>query len=450
MNLTTAQRKEAKARWAVQRLSRCLGFGLLLLIGTTWRLWTPQTEFPRVPLLPVLVPDFLQWMTLAVVLAGALGFIGSRSAWALRISAGMLLGGLGLQFLADQHRLQPWAWQFWLLAWLAIFADALTLRRGWRWLVISIYFWSAVSKFDAVYLYETGGHLLETVWLRWWQAAPPPWFIALMPVAELLLAICLIIPKFQRWGVTASWIMHASLIGLLGPWAADHSLGVLAWNLYMMFQNFWLFREPTDEHILVFTVAANTEPEPESDDTDWATERLPLRTRVLNAAITVACLWPVAVWFGGCDAWLGWAVYTPPRQQVLIWIPRDQIGKLPAAAQTSLRDPELRDIASVGEAGWQSQIVNPNAWSLSALDVPSYPGTRFRIAAARGLCLSGVDGVTVSISDWRMPWQTYAKRTRVVRGCEELEQEAARYFWNTRPATPVASSHLHPRDAIDE
>ena len=41
------------------------GFGLLLL-AITWRLWTPQTEFPQIPFFSWLVdiPGFVDWVAL--------------------------------------------------------------------------------------------------------------------------------------------------------------------------------------------------------------------------------------------------------------------------------------------------------------------------------------------------------------------------------------------------
>src|SRR5262249_11324684 len=152
-------------------------------MGVTWKLWTPQDVFPRVPLIWWAPPHWLDWTALAITLVGLVGLClfppcqggvrggnssssatqsgstppaappplggGGKSRPTLitaRFAAVLVAGGFALLFLSDQHRLQPWAWQCFILAVVFALGDDRTVFYGWRWLVVSIYLWSAWSK----------------------------------------------------------------------------------------------------------------------------------------------------------------------------------------------------------------------------------------------------------------------------------------------------------------
>lgn len=134
-----------------------LAVGLLSLIAATWKLWIPQSAFPQVPLLRAAceLPGWIDWTCLAVLIVASVAlFIAARPGRFRRISAAAVASALAAFFVLDQHRLQPWAWQFFLLSLLLALADDSTVRRGWVWLVISIYFWSAVSKLDYTFCHD--------------------------------------------------------------------------------------------------------------------------------------------------------------------------------------------------------------------------------------------------------------------------------------------------------
>ncbi|MEQ9068368.1 MAG: hypothetical protein RLO18_16655, partial [Gimesia chilikensis] len=50
-----------------------LAFFALLLLGTTWQLWTPQTRFPQIPLFEWVsaLPAGIDWLTLTIMLTTA-------------------------------------------------------------------------------------------------------------------------------------------------------------------------------------------------------------------------------------------------------------------------------------------------------------------------------------------------------------------------------------------
>ena len=81
------------------------GFGLLLL-ANTWRLWTPQTEFPQIPFFSLLidVPGVVDWIALLGTSIGliAMFFTSCRMA---KPAIGLFLISIIPLVLLNQHRL---------------------------------------------------------------------------------------------------------------------------------------------------------------------------------------------------------------------------------------------------------------------------------------------------------------------------------------------------------
>ncbi len=110
--LSKAQRQPEKDS---RPLARWWAVAGLTLFAATWKLWTPQTEFPQVPLFVWAgsLPLFVDWMAFGVLL-GSLMFAtwnpNSRRSWLAFVAS------LSVLIVLDQHRLQPWAWQLLLMA----------------------------------------------------------------------------------------------------------------------------------------------------------------------------------------------------------------------------------------------------------------------------------------------------------------------------------------------
>ncbi len=86
----------------------------LILMAATWPLWTPEHGFPQVPFARWLgrLPDSVQWLSLAAVVAAWLAALGAanstRLAWPSALAA-IVFTLVALGF--DQHRAQAWAYQ---------------------------------------------------------------------------------------------------------------------------------------------------------------------------------------------------------------------------------------------------------------------------------------------------------------------------------------------------
>ncbi|HUQ69636.1 MAG TPA: hypothetical protein VM165_08940 [Planctomycetaceae bacterium] len=363
-------------------LCRLLGVGGLALLGVTWKLWTPQDVFPRVPLFAWAPPRWWDWASLAALIAGLTGLC-LPVRWR-RLSAAAVAGGFAVQFLADQHRLQPWAWQFFILAVVIALADDRLVFRGWFSLVLMIYLWSALSKTDDAFFSQFAA-ILGKAWLTPVGVIGLKWTplgyqfihrlahdLAILPVViETTVLILAIFVRTRRWAFRLSALMHLFLIMLLGPWGMGHQPGVLVWNLFFIAQNALLFSDRS-------TMLASCD--------RWICDR-PLAGRwpgvrrwTTEVLLTFVMFWPALEPWGYCDAWLGWAVYVPRFHRVEVWIDRTSRERLPAATQTYCETYRgLVDMSS----GWNRFIeVKTGAMSLGTLGAPNYPNHRLQVSFA--------------------------------------------------------------------
>ncbi len=356
----------------------------LCLIAATWKLWTPQREFPQVPLFGWAgsIPAMWDWLCLAIVCGGLVSGVRIRSA---QLSWLFVLVGLSGLWLVDQHRLQPWAWQLWLLAIMFVWdsgcgpdscgsedscelLDQPTTRAWATSLTISIYFWSAVSKLDPQFAMTHGQTLISAFFgaigiqvsdwptsLRWWTALG-------LPSAELGVAIGLMIPRVRRLAMWGAIGLHIGLLVALGPWGLGHSAGVLVWNVAYIGHDWLLFGERS----------TRTRHASEGERFfDFLRRRAlwSVRPRLRFGFVSFACLWPITHPWGWCDRWLAWSVYSARGSNVSVVLSAEGVARLPPSMQPLVESGELR----------------LDQWSLSALNVPIYPELRFQRGVMKAL-----------------------------------------------------------------
>ena len=419
--------------------SRLLAAGLLALVAATWKLWTPQDVFPQVPLIRAACdwPGWFDWVCLAVLVASSLTLlvVGQRGWWGRGSCIAMALSLAGF-FVLDQHRLQPWAWQFFLLAVLLSFADDTTARRGWQWLVIGIYFWSAVSKLDYTFCHEQGpallGGLKRAMGLR---GMPNRWTESLdvvgslgIALGEMSVAVLLAWPRARWRGLWTATIMHLALLAALGPFGLNHSLGVLLWNVFFIAQNWLLFREAAASHppsgeIVLVQVRSWLR-----DLVIWPRSRL---NRLALGVVVAAMAWPVLEPFGYCDHWLAWAVYSA----------RNDLFEISLSGETNLSGLPVSLHRNVVILHGDEGVVERGGfvladWSLDSLDAPIYPQNRFHV----GVWLAVLDRCDPELTNaWLYLWGSrdrWTARTVHSRGLvrrDEIEAVADTFDWNAHP-----------------
>lgn len=366
-------------------LQRVWAAALAVLVLLSWRLWVPQplvpaADFPRVPLLTLGQPLVVavDWLGLIGLLAALLVIL-IRKPVPWQAFAGVSLA-LGLLFLANQHRLQPWAYQGWLYGVMFAALPPATARRLLIALTISIYTYSALGKFDQQFLHTVGPDLVAALapWLAR-GAGPADGVLSLaalaLPSAELGLAILLAIPRTRRLAGCAAIAMHSLLVIALGPLGLGHSNAVLAWNVFLAIQAWLLFVRPQP-----------AEPPP--------LQSLGVGQRGVGVAAKIVALaaltLPLLERSGYWDHWLSWSLYSPHTSRVDVQVHRSATESLPSGAAEFLRPSEEQD-------GWYDVALD--RWSLAQLAVPVYPQSRFQLGVAQLLAqpLPSPDAIRIKI-----------------------------------------------------
>jgi hypothetical protein len=375
----------------------------IVLVGLTWRLWTGTSDFPQVPLFswlvdfPPIVDQLLSaglMISCIILLTHSIGFICFQAiACAVRINFSrktrveivtaatwLFIVSLAGLFLLNQHRLQPWAWQFMLYALIAVVTSGFQSAHGphdqataaakdnprvfgvrsndcitaARWFTASIYFHSAIGKFDYQFIHglgrqlaEAGLELLGLGSILRFDLLPVS-----MPAFELAIAIVLLIAPLKKWGVIMAVVFHGTLLVTLGPWGMNHHTGVLVWNLFFAAITtvlFWPY---------FFAGPSTAESTPDKS----LVERLPItiHSLILTTILVGYPLLPM------CDHWLAWGLYSPNNSRADLEVIR------PNEAEVSRFDR-----------------VDLGAKSLQALNIPLYPEARFQLGVAIAIEQSG-------------------------------------------------------------
>ncbi|HET6423674.1 MAG TPA: hypothetical protein VFG20_08335, partial [Planctomycetaceae bacterium] len=333
-----------------------------------------------------------------------------------------------IAFLCDQHRLQPWAWQFFILALLIALADKPVQWHGWQWLTISIYFYSALSKFDAGFLHDMGLTFAETafggVFARKTGGLPTspssiyllnyavPW---LFPLGELAVAVLLAFPRSRAWGMYAAIIMHGFLLQILGPFGLNHSHGVLAWNVFFILQG-----------VTLFMPLRRAEDDSETAMSFFARFRYRKPASVASVILmTCVLIWPATAFLGLCDPWLAWEVYVPPRASAWVRLHRFVRGRERQLYQASVLHPSQ----GMGEYPIRD-------WSLQTLHVPDYPHLRSTVAATLELA-ERFDSGDISMRLYhrkRWPMGCYETGDEL-RNADEIHAYARGFWFNAYPTS---------------
>ncbi len=141
----------------IASIERLVGLFAFLLLYVTTPLWgAGGTEIsPQIPWFEALclTPQFIDTLFLVTLsLSSALLLFVSANAPFRRENLIVFFLSLTGLLLLDQHRLQPWALQFFLFSFVLAISHNVCGLKCCRILVIIIYVYSAISKFDLSFL----------------------------------------------------------------------------------------------------------------------------------------------------------------------------------------------------------------------------------------------------------------------------------------------------------
>lgn len=405
-----------------------LGVATGLMLALSWRLWVGAGDIPRVPFVDGLedprAPGVAFGALLAAMILGpALGAVlrGPETRAGRRVVAAVELIAVGLLvrlILADQHRFQPWAYQYIVttLA-LATMPAARGLRCARRFL-IALYAYSGLSKLDVTFTRELGllflsgivgpfGVDVATISEPWRTAG-----VLAMPSGELLVALGLAVPATRRIGLIGAVGLHATLIGLLGPWGLGHSTIVLVWNVALLVEVLVLF-SPRPEGVTAATPPARVA---------WI--EVPARLIVLAALVM-----PAFERYGFWDTWPSFALYASHAERVDVAVAAGQEGRYPSSVRARLGPPD----------GTGSRRLDLNGWSLDQRGTPVYPQGRAMLGLAAALARGGPGGpreVRATILGRADRW-TGRRSSQALSGWRSIRLRARRFRLNALPAGVV-------------
>lgn len=398
-------------------------FGLALM-AVTWRLWTPEHGFPQVPFFYAAqrLPAWVQWIDAAGMTLGLVG--GLTWPWAGRVPSAVLLtfaaSACGL-ILLDQERLQPWAYQFILVALVLALTDARRAIGLLRLLIISFYFHSAVTKLDYSFLHGLGQQFLASLagalgasidgWSEAWRVAAA----AVFPGVELLIAVGLWFARTRRVALIGAVTLHLLLLVILGPWGLNHKPGVLIWNVYFIVQD-----------VLLFWSAARAAPATAEGREE---ERLfgPGAGNRVAQVITLAAMGlPFLAPNTGFDLWPSWGLYASSAEGITLFVHRLAVDDLPPELRQFVERPESPDDP------WA--VLRLDRWSLDALGAPIYPQNRYQLGVAEAVIVRYQLANRFRLIRFEMAHRWCGERNvRAVVGVSQLEEGANDYFFNSRP-----------------
>lgn len=403
-----------------------LSLATAALMFVTWPLWTGATHLPPVPFVrgwhapqPAVVAICA---ALALVFASAVNFVrpGSLAARLTLASSVLLLGGL---LLADQNRLQPWVYQYLILAvgWvLAPPRAALTLSR---WFHASIYVHSGLSKLDASFASELGPVFVRTLArltgqsTQQWSTSTLTALALALPATELMIGLQLFMPRLRRLGLMGALLLHAGILWMLSPAGLDHSLSVLAWNLALMTQA-----------VLLFHTRAAGE----------SSQRRALKgcPRLLLGFFMAALLMPFLERLGWWDVWPSFAVYASHVERVEVYTHENDLSFWPEVVQRQLQrlggSPWLRiDMLGIARGNYQA---------------PPYPQARVSLATAHALWTSHAPARGLRIR-WvgRGAWFSGQRTLDTFSTLSALELRMRRFRLNAWPERSPAPGGLISR-----
>lgn len=339
-------------------------------------------------------------------------------------------GALAGAVLLNQHRLQPWAWEFALLLTVMAVLPESHVVACLRLVVASIYFHSGLSKLDVTFLTTHGESLLSVIPATFgWNLAETPVLIrrvlvAMLPLGEIAVAIALCVPKTRQVAKWSSIAMHLALLWILGPWGLDHQPGVLIWNLFFIGQNLILFSR-------IPKLASA-----ESDKAGSFREPPRWRMAIGYGFVAGVILLPFLEPFGLFDHWPAWAVYASRPERTLVYVTENRVGDLPPELQKFLSEgetsPDSAERFLAGKSAWRRLEID--RWSLDAVKAPVYPQDRFQLGVALALAEKYQLGeeIRVGIHSSADRW-TGQRSTRVLEGQKAIREVALSYRLNALP-----------------
>jgi len=413
-------------------MRRTVSLFALVLFAATFRLWIPQDRFPQVPLIAPAgsIPPALEWFLGATILVTLVASLIAKRQRLWRTALLAFAVAVGVLMSIDQHRLQPWAYQFVIIALVFAWADRARALALLRLLTVSIYFHSALSKLDYTFAHSLGRRFVDVL-LAWFGGSIAAWpeevqtsLALLLPAGELLVAVLLCLRGRPRLaGIALAIGMHLALLLILGPGGLNHRPAVLIWNLFFIAQVLVLFQpwtrigparqEPRPPGVETPRAGAAS-PVPDEDSGSWS-------DRAAEGFVLLVVLLPLLEPLDRFDPWPAWGLYATRGSRVVVLLPEAKVDRLP---------PRLRPLVEPGgRPGYVHLRID--RWSLEGLAVPLYPQARFQLGVAQAVAKNFdlADSLVAVHLSAANRW-TGKRASTVLTGLRQIEAAGDRFLFN--------------------
>lgn len=198
-----------------------------------YQLWMGDRDFPIVPVLDglLLLPAYWHnvscWASLLLMAVAC-----------IKPGRKILLAIVVLELfscLLDQNRWQPWQYQFiFMLAAYVVFKKQELLLLAWQIIIVSIYFFSGLSKLQPAFIHDIWNNLLLRNGLGIHTNNVTIFRLGYaVPLVEMGAALLLCFGRYRKAGAVLLICMHAGILILLGPLGLNRNEVIWPWNLLM-------------------------------------------------------------------------------------------------------------------------------------------------------------------------------------------------------------------------
>lgn len=327
-------------------------------IVMSWIVWHSDRMFPLCPVLdfiPASPKKFDNILPITLILLFILvAFFKKR--WMYR----SLFIVLAFLLLQDQIRWQPWVYLyvFMLLPFVVKKENDPNLISYFRILIIGVYFWSGIHKFDEGFIEGTFDKMLRDLFL----IENPETRLGLhylgylIPVTEVLLAVALVFRKTRTFGIAMALITNIVILTYLIK--GGKNTVVYPWNMAMMCFVVVLFYKSTNE-LKLFKL----------DD---------LRIKILTVTATLFFIvLPTLGIFNLWDNYLSFKLYSGSNGQYFVAVDKEEVSKIDKDLY-----PYFWNVNRVPGKYW----IYLNQWALEELNVPFYPEMRTFKQVSKSFC----------------------------------------------------------------
>ena len=247
----------------------------------------------------------------------------------------------------DQNRWQPWEYQYLFTLFVFIVYKNKTeyIIPSITCILIAIYFYSAVNKFNSGFLSSVWSDMILHHYLKLNKASVEHHTLYYagyaLPLIELICSIALLFRSTKKLAACFLIAMHLFNLALLGPFGLHYNKIVWPWNVLMIILLWMIF------------IQRNTK-------TEFAWKKI---------SLVVAICWiilPALHVAGWWDSYLSSDLYSGNTASMIICV--DSIDNQPEARFFSKHNS-----LSVCKNGQQLSIQN---WAMSEMNVPVYPEER--------------------------------------------------------------------------